>query len=277
MWLLRLGDHLSRLALRMSGFESRTISTHNGQVHYYTAEGHGSGPPIVFVHGIGANASHWGPILLPLRRNTRRIYAIDLLGHGFSESPDPLDPYALFGALGDSIEALTDEPVVLVGNSLGGGLSLAFSMMRPERVAKLLLLSPGGAWMEPEAFLTFADQFRMKSLSIARDFVSRLYGRAPLYAPLLSIFVQLTFHRPPLRALVDRLSVDILHTPETLAALRVPAHILWGKGDRVLPRENLDYFKKHLTVAVTEPEVIGHCPQIEAPRLTVRWIREAMA
>lgn len=275
--ILRLGDHLSRLMLRFMGFESRFVDTYHGRVHYFEAEGRGGGPPMVLVHGIGASAGHWAPLLPRLRQLSRRVIAIDLLGHGFSADPPDLHPHGIFGALGETIEGLGAEPVVLVGNSLGGGLSLAFAMVRPERVGRLLLLSPGGAWMEPEELRAMVGQFRMETPEVARDFVRRLYARTPFYAGFLAWAVRSVFHRPSMRHLVDHLSPDILHTAETMAALRVPARVLWGRDDRVLPPDNLDFFKTHLPGAISEPEGVGHCPQVENPRLTLRWIEANLA
>lgn len=273
-----VGDHLIRGWLRFRGFNSRFVDTYHGRVHLFDAEGTGSGAPIVLVHGISANAGHWGMILPRLRRLGRRVVAVDLLGHGFSDDHPELSPETVFGALGDTLEQAVPEPFVLIGNSLGGGLSLGFAQVRPERVSKLLLLSPGGGYLEPEELELFVDQFRMADLAAARDFVRRLYARMPWYGHLIPTIVRQNFRRPSMQSLVRTIRPDVLQTAETLSRLRVPTAVLWGKSDKIIPRKTLEFFRAHMPGArFDEPEHLGHCPQIEHPRETLRWIAERVA
>lgn len=273
-----LGDHLIRGWLRFRGFKSRFVDTYHGRVHLFDAEGTGPGAPIVLVHGISANAGHWGMILPRLRRLGRRVIAVDLLGHGFSDDHAELSPETIFGALGDTLEQAVPEPFVLIGNSLGGGLSLGFAQVRPERVSKLLLLSPGGGHLEPEELEVFVAQFHMVDVAAARDFVRRLYARMPWYGHLIPPIVRQNFRRPSMQSLVRRIRPDVLQTTETLAQLRVPTAVLWGKSDKIIPRKTLEFFRSHMPGArFDEPDHLGHCPQIEHPRETLRWIADRVA
>jgi pimeloyl-ACP methyl ester carboxylesterase len=208
----------------------------------------------------------------------RATGAVDLLGHGFSDDHPELSPEVVFGALGDTLERTVEEPFVLVGNSLGGALSLGFAQVRPERVRRLLLLSPGGGWLDPEELAGFLDQFRMVDLAAARSFIRRLYARTPWYGPFMPRIIRATFRRPTLQSFVGRIRSEVLQTPETLAQLQVPTAVLWGGRDGVLPRSTLDFFKRHLPqVRFDEPEDLGHCPQIEHPRYTLRWLAERVS
>src|SRR5215470_2698412 len=73
-----------RFALWTGGIHGHYAQVGPYRVHYY--EG-GEGPPLVFVHGLGAESLNWVPAMLGFRHHVH-VYAIDLLGHGQSERPD---------------------------------------------------------------------------------------------------------------------------------------------------------------------------------------------
>jgi pimeloyl-ACP methyl ester carboxylesterase len=101
--------------------------------------------PIVFVHSLAGNSTHWSKQLEHLRP-TRRAVTLDLRGHGRSERPKNGD-YTIAGMAGD-VAAVADtlglEKFVLVGHSMGGGVALTYAGAHPDRVAGLVLVDPIG-------------------------------------------------------------------------------------------------------------------------------------
>lgn len=110
--------------------------------------GHAGPPgalPVVFVHSLGGNSSHWAAQLQHLRRN-RGAIALDVRGHGQSE-PAPDGEYTIAAMAGDVAAAantLKLNRFVLVGHSMGGGVALAYAGAHPDRVAGLMLVDPIG-------------------------------------------------------------------------------------------------------------------------------------
>lgn len=108
-------------------------------------DGGSGGLPVVLVHSLAGNSSHWAAQLAHLRRD-RRAVALDLRGHGRSEPPKNGD-YTIAAMAGD-IAAVVDTlgigRFVLVGHSMGGGVSLAYAGAHPDRVAGLVLVDPIG-------------------------------------------------------------------------------------------------------------------------------------
>jgi pimeloyl-ACP methyl ester carboxylesterase len=103
----------------------------------------GSGPPIVFVHGLLVNANLWRKVVAKLSPDFHCI-ALDLpLGsHLTPMSPGAdLTPHGLADLIADSIEALGLEDVTLVGNDTGGALCQIVVTRRPERIGRLVLTS----------------------------------------------------------------------------------------------------------------------------------------
>jgi pimeloyl-ACP methyl ester carboxylesterase len=135
------------------------IRTFEAGVSIRYADYGGEGPPIVLVHGLGGIHLNWMRIAPELTRYGR-VLALDL--PGFGGSP-PLrggtSVAALESALGRFLDGVTEGPITLGGNSLGGALSLLVAARRPDRVRRLMLFSPAvpHAYFEPvdvRAFFT---------------------------------------------------------------------------------------------------------------------------
>ena len=106
--------------------------------------------PVVFTHGWIDNQTVWDGVRVEL--NDRTTVAWDLRGHGQSESPPPGE-YGREFLLADMLDVVqrVDGPVVLAGHSLGGYLSLAFTLLHPELVCGLVLIAAGPGFRNAEA------------------------------------------------------------------------------------------------------------------------------
>src|SRR5438874_4847066 len=71
-------------AYRALGFRSRLFRAGERNVHLYDRGGLGSGPPVLLVHGMGGNAAGFLPIVRAMLRDSRRVVAVELPGHGRS-------------------------------------------------------------------------------------------------------------------------------------------------------------------------------------------------
>jgi pimeloyl-ACP methyl ester carboxylesterase len=88
----------------------------------------GEGPLLVLVHGITENRHSWDPIVAEVAAN-HRVLRVDLRGHGESPKADSYD----ISELAADVEALVDEPPLLVGHSLGGTVVTAYAARFPVR------------------------------------------------------------------------------------------------------------------------------------------------
>ncbi|MDI1290308.1 MAG: alpha/beta fold hydrolase, partial [bacterium] len=114
----------------------------DGPVHYVDHGGPADGPLLVCVHGLGGSLLNWAA-LAPLLTDTCRVVALDLAGFGHTRG----------GSRSTSVQAnqlllhrflteVTGSPVILVGNSMGGLISILQAAAHPKTVAGLVLIDP---------------------------------------------------------------------------------------------------------------------------------------
>lgn len=111
----------------------------------------GTGPALVFLHGLGMTARTWDACAGHLR-DRFTVVAIDLPGHGDSPCPDDQDAFTRDSALADIDEVLAtlDAPPILIGHSLGGYLALAHAATRPEATRGIVILNTGPGYRDAE-------------------------------------------------------------------------------------------------------------------------------
>jgi pimeloyl-ACP methyl ester carboxylesterase len=123
---------------------SRTIGTGqyaqvNGIDLYY--ETHGSGRPLILLHG-GLFSSEMFEPLLPTYTADHQVIAPDLQGHGRTADIDrPFDPRLMAGDIAALIEHLGLDKPDVVGYSLGGGVAFWTAVDRPDLVGRLVMVS----------------------------------------------------------------------------------------------------------------------------------------
>jgi pimeloyl-ACP methyl ester carboxylesterase len=266
--LIPLTERLGRYALRRRGVQTRWMPTPLGRLHVYDAPGRGPLPTTVLLHGISSSATPFGPVLERLRRHVRRVVAPDYPGHGFTPPPaGPLTPDGLLGAVTGALDALLDEPAIVVGNSMGGLLALHYAIARPERVRALVLVSPGGAPSTDAEWSALKGAFDFDSRAGGLAFLGRVYHRTPFIARLVAHELPAAIGRRVVRDLLASATNELAPTPAELAALPMPVLLVWGRSERLLPDSHLDYYARHLPTrtVVERPEGFGHCPHVDEP------------
>jgi 2-hydroxy-6-oxonona-2,4-dienedioate hydrolase len=118
-------------------------------------------PPLILLHGVGGHAECYSRNLIQHGEHFD-TYAIDLIGHGYSDKPQlqyEIDAYV------EHVRAVIDtlgfDKVNLSGESLGGWVSARFALKYPDRVERLVLNTTGGATLNPEVMQ------RIKTLTLA--------------------------------------------------------------------------------------------------------------
>ena len=224
-----------------SGWVTEQLRVEGRTVHYRRSTG-GDGVPIVHVHGFAMSGAYLMPTAQLLAGRWVNVVP-DLPGYGRSQRRDRvLDIPALSEALMAVLDALDLERAVLVGNSMGCPVALEVAHAAPDRVHRLVLVSPaGGVQNRPLSRALgqlardgFRESPRMLPVAVP-DYVR--------FGPVngLRLFRELTLF-PSLERLV--------HTP-------VPTLAVLGLRDPLIPapdrvREVARLAPEHVTVAVIE-------------------------
>jgi pimeloyl-ACP methyl ester carboxylesterase len=213
-------------------YEELNIPGRFGTTHVVVS-GPKDGPPLVLLHGYMATSAMWSPNIADFSRD-HRVYATDVMGQPSKSIPDePIRNAADFVAwLTATLDALHLDHVSLVGMSYGGWLALNFAFAVPERVQKLVLLSPAAS------FLPIVKQFSLRGMLMVL-FPTRLTvnsfmrwlgfkgnrGDADARRVLDLMYLGLKHFRLPRETL--RVVIDVFSDDE-LRALRVPVLLLVG-------------------------------------------------
>ncbi|MDX3908168.1 MAG: alpha/beta fold hydrolase [Pigmentiphaga sp.] len=210
----------------------------------------GQGCPVLMIHGSGPGVTAWANWRLnigPLSQRAR-VIAPDMVGFGYTEAP-PSTSYDLdtwVDHLVGFIDALSLPKVDLIGNSFGGGVSLAMAARYPDRVRRLVLmgsvgtsfpLTPGldAVWgYEPslQSMKGLLDVFA-HDRNLVSDELAELRYRASIRPGVQERFGRMFSPGPRQRY------IDALATPEEqLRSLPHEALIIHGREDRVIPLQN---------------------------------------
>jgi pimeloyl-ACP methyl ester carboxylesterase len=244
----------------------------------------GRGPPLVFVHGLAGDVTHW--VHVASRFVDRcRVVGLDLPACGESELPGgPLSVDLCVRQLDGLLDLLGIHAATIVGHSLGGMVATELALARPRRVARLVLIDPAG-------FQRMSFPLRAAGHLFLRPFIlSRLLP--PLWKGVLDLVFreknELT--RGFVRSIEETYRVEDIHgIAAVIAGLRgefldrdylasldrlaVPTLLVWGGKDLLTPASALRETARRMpNVVAHEIPDCGHMPIIERPEEIVRLI-----
>ena len=229
------------------------------------AETHGSGEPLVLVHGLATTRVIWRRVLPYLEY---RVTAIDV--PGFGESP-PAGPGFVLEEVADAIAMAFDAPFDLVGHSLGGAIAIVLAERRPQLVERLVLVAPAGLRSVPGPAAWAAGLATERALPIRRRaaaLADTAWGRRllmtpgtkdPTSLPPAEVRAMLNASKDATRTRAALESVVRADLTQRLRALPMPVGAIWGEYDRIVPLRGIDAPVE--CVAGT-----GHIPMMERPQ-----------
>lgn len=256
-----------------------------GPKRSWRAAGLGTGVPLVLLHGIGSNSRAWLGQLAHFGK-VRQVIAWNAPGYSGSDrfetpSPSP-DDYAQ--ALLDLVDHLEIGLFVLVGQSLGAIIAAAATLLAPQRIAALVLVSPASGYaIAPGARLPENVLQRMKlarelgPAGLANTRAARLLGpNAPEWASQI-IHRAMAEIEPNGYEQASRMlaHADLGAMVETLD---LPGMVLWGSADVITPPDSCariaDQFKAARRHCI---DGNGHAVATEAPEAFNKLLEEFLA
>ncbi|MBC1237890.1 alpha/beta fold hydrolase [Nostoc sp. 2RC] len=248
----------------------------------YVKQGSG-GTPILLIHGFDSSVLEFRR-LLPLLAGNNETWAVDLLGFGFTDrlSGIAYSPSAIKIHLYYFWKSLINQPVILVGASMGGATAIDLALSYPELVKKLVLIDSAGlAGGSPLSKLMFppldylATQF-LSNMKV-RDRIARIGYKNQSLASLDALYcsalhLQMPNWHQALIAFTKSGGYSAFRFKKISQILQ-PTLILWGDSDKILGIKDAIRFKR----AIPQSTLIwiqdcGHLPHLEQPQITAQNI-----
>lgn len=239
-------------------------------------------PPILLLHGFDSSLLEFRR-LLPLLSPHRQVWAIDLLGFGFTERPAGIDysPTSIQQHLWACWQTLINQPVILVGASMGGAAAIQFALSFPQAVEQLVLIDTAGytdgpkagKWLIPPLGYLATEFLRQPRV---RQAISQKAYYDPIWASedarnCAALHLLQPRWREALIAFTQSGGYPSLKAQ--LPDLTCPTTLIWGDCDRILGT------KVAVAIAAAIPNSClnwipqcGHVPHLEQPQATAAAI-----
>lgn len=239
-----------------------------------------AGPAVILLHGFGSSLQTFDAWAAALSVD-HRVIRYDLPGFGLT-GPDPTGDYS--EARGISVlAALMDQlgvaRMILVGHSMGGKLAWQYAAAHPDRVDKLVLISPDGFASPGFAYgrapsvplLLKLLPYVLPKAMLRMNLVAAYADPARLTPAVVDRYWDMVVAPGVREAILARTGQTVLEHPEArLRSIEAPALILWGERDAMIPVANAADFGRdlsHSTVHLLPG--LGHVPHEEAPDVSL--------
>ncbi len=275
------------LEARYANEHSRFLNIEGVRIHY---RDEGNGPPVLLIHANFASLLGWDPWVAALQ-DKYRVIRFDMPSHGLT-GPDPSGDYSLERTVYLTerlVDALGLERLTIGGTSLGGTVAIHYAARHPERVERLILLSPGA--LEGRD-LTSPQSAHRRSVPAAANILEYILPRAlpafmlrsawgttrPLPESLIDRWHDMWLREGQRAAQLARLRQYESGDLEGIAArLRAPVLLLWGEANHQADVAQAYELKRMLSNApvtlITYPGV-GHMAVQEAGAEIARDVRD---
>ena len=278
------------LKTRWAAAPSQFIDVGGLQVHLRDEGPRDDATPIVLLHGTSASLHTWDGWAQALKTQ-RRVIRFDLPAFGLTgpnaQNDYSIDAYVRFVIA--VMDQLKVQKFVLAGNSLGGEIAWATAVAAPARVQRLILVDSGGYVFTPKSVPLGFRIARTPGLRALMEYtlprgmvegsLKNVYGDPAKVTPaLVDLYMDMTLRTGNRKALGVRMTQLQSQHEADIKTLKLPALILWGGQDRLIPPDNAQRFAQDIVGAklVLLPG-LGHVPHEEDPQATVAEVIKFLA
>jgi pimeloyl-ACP methyl ester carboxylesterase len=251
--------------------EERSIQAGRASVHArVTGEGEGA---LILLHGAEADGSMWLPYMEGLARG-RRVYALDLPGHGSSEVPRDMDctPAGMAAWYGHVLASEGLGSAAVLGHSFGGVVAINLALESPDLVSRLVGVNVANLNLATQRFRDGAyaliDDLVAGDLDDqrARALLGQIYAKDPDHPDIVAGAA--FWARPGVRAFFSQGGGDFSRSLPVwrLRGVATPTLLVWGDRDRFFPVEDArtaSLYIPHSRLVVMAGG--AHSPFVDAP------------
>ncbi|MBF8964165.1 alpha/beta hydrolase [Pontibacter sp. FD36] len=279
--MIRADIPAEELKARYTTASSRFVHIDGADLHF---RDEGKGTPIILLHGTAASLQTWDGWSAELSKQYR-VLRLDLPGFGLT-GPNATGSYSIdyySNLLLHFMDSLGIDQAHIGGSSLGGQIAYDFAATHPERVQKLILVSPTGVTNANDKSITLPFRMAQTPLLkhslklmtprfIVEQSLKEVYGDDSKLKPeTISLSHDLLLREGNRSAFVDRLNTVDSDNLHKLAKVQAPTLILWGEADAWVPVADASRFQQGISGAQLKLYAgAGHIPMEEQPQETVQ-------
>jgi pimeloyl-ACP methyl ester carboxylesterase len=239
----------------------------------------GTGDPVVFIHGFGADLSAWRPFILHLGL-TNPIFAIDLPAHGANATSEAASFEAMVAMVHAALAASGLDRLHLAGHSLGAAVAADLAGGGSLDVRSLSLISPAG--LGPRINGDFIAGFLAANCEAALKAWLALLVHKPAMLPGALVRATLAARegtglsaaQAKLAAALFADGTQLFSIRDALERYNGPLRVIIGKEDRIIPAAYADQLPPH--AALHRLPQVGHLPQLEAAALVAGLLAQTI-
>lgn len=239
--------------------------------HLYEGEEKGKRLPVVLIHGAAGSHLSWPPEMR--RLSGRRVYALDLPGHGKSKGRSLQSISAISQAIMGWLEALEIQRAVFIGHSMGSAVAISLALDHPEVIGALGLLGAGSQLSVNPRLIEAAS--KDSTFLAAVDTVVRWSFSEKTPEKLTTLVRQRMAETRPTVLHGDFLACDAFDETSRISQIKQPVLLMCGEEDKMTPARLLHALAGELPQAVlkTIPGA-GHMVMLEQPKVVAAIIQE---
>ena len=260
-----------------ANLELRDLKINDGKLVYLENKNNNSNrkETLILIHGFGADKDNW----LDLSNELSMIYHLiipDLPGHGDSFKTDS-KKYTISNQtkwINEFIKKKKIEKFTLVGNSMGGAISLRYSYLYPEKLNNLILITSASnscISVESEYSKLVSKGLNPLITNNLEDYEKLLdfvmYERSYIPSPILEVLSEKKMERKILdEKIFNDFVSNMTQEEDILNKITTKTLIVWGEYDRIIDLKCANILEKNI---INSKKIVfknvGHVPQMEVP------------
>ncbi|MDQ6437630.1 alpha/beta hydrolase [Mesorhizobium sp. LHD-90] len=205
-----------------------------GGINYYY-EIHGTGEPLLLLHGGLGTTGMFAPILPQLAAN-RTVIGVDLQGHGRTALGErPISLEAIGDDMATVVKALGYDKVDVLGYSFGGGVGFRLAVQHPEMVRRLALVSAGYAQDG------FYPEMRAQQVQVGAA-MAEFMKDTPMYKSYVAVAPKPEDFPKLLDQMGNLMRTEYDYSPD-VAMLKMPVMLVFGDSDMYRPEHIVKFYQ----------------------------------
>ena len=269
------------------------VKLNDFHIRYLKSEKHNSSKKknILFIHGLGSSSDRWSDIPDALSRYFHPIVAVDLIGFGGSDKPVTIE-YTIEYFSKFIRDVITCKQIwrnddsdddscktIIIGHSLGGYIAAKVAIKDQDLIEKLVLIDSSGMLKKPTSLLEqYLNAALNPSFENVKSVFEQMLGNPTLLSPnLVNAFIKrINFvgAKYAFKSAFENSTKKHIESSELQSIENIPALIIWGAADTLIPVTHAKRFNKILKNSTLQIiENTGHAPFSEKPSMVFDIIR----